>query len=100
MAYVSIPLSVLESQEYLSMTPAGQKFLIDLYALFHDCETFTIDMEKPTYYRQPAGSFLNKKVSNLLDSGLIEVVGSVKRKFTYQRVFAFTHPAFQLERAA
>lgn len=91
MNFVSIPLAVLDAPQYMAMTPAEQKFLIDLYVLFHDCETFTVDMNEPAKYRQPVGATLNRKIRTLLTSGLIEVVS--RRKSTLQRVFVFKYPA-------
>jgi hypothetical protein len=48
MSYVSIPLAALESPEFMALSLADQKFLIDLYVAFHDCQRFTIDMNCPT----------------------------------------------------
>lgn len=94
MNYVPIPLAALESPGFLGMTLADQKFLIDLYVVFADCERFTIDMNSQEQYRQPSGATLQRKIRALLAAGLIQVVGSIGRADHKRRVFAFTYPAF------
>jgi hypothetical protein len=94
MNFVPIPLEALESQGFLDLSLSDQKFLIDLYVTHHDCERFTIDMDQPEQYRQPAGATLQRKVRGLLAAGLIRVVGAIGRPDHARRVFTFTYPAF------
>lgn len=94
MSYVPIPLEALESQGFLGLSLSDQKFLIDLYVTHHDCERFTIDLDAPQQYRQPAGASLRRKTRALLDAELLQVVGTIGRHFPPRRIFAFTYPAF------
>lgn len=95
MTYIPIPLDVLDAPGYAALTHAEQRFLLDLYVLFHDCERFTIDMYKPQQYRQSKGVFLGRKVRALINAGLLQIVGMIGRPDHRRRVFAFTYPAFE-----
>jgi len=88
--YVQIPAPLFESKEFNSLSWGDQKFLLCLYRLFHDCETFTIDLKKPTDYLQSSGVSLEGRVCHLVTSCLIEVCGKQKTIFNkYRRVFKF-----------
>jgi hypothetical protein len=96
MGYVCIPLHVLESPEFIAMQLCDQKFLIDLYTLFHDCETFTIDLTKPTEYRQSKSANMSPKVLRLLKYGFIVISGEMKKTGKKNvRVFSFKYPCKQ-----
>lgn len=108
MAYVSIPLSALESPEYLSLYWAHREFLIALYVEHNDAERFSIACNQPQTYRMKPGVNLQRRIRALMDSGLIVLDGmqAVRgRNATggycfHRRVFRFKYPAFQLEQAA
>ena len=101
MTYISIPLEVLESPAYLALTEANQKFLIDLYVIFADCERFTIDMRKQAEYRQPEKANLAVKINTLLDAGFLKVVDRIgPHPMNSRRVFSFAHPAREALEAA
>lgn len=93
MEYVTIPIEALESPDYLGLSPFEQKFLIDLYVIFRDAQCWTVDMTRPQDYRQSPGASLNRKVTSLLNAGLIQVVGTTGKPGNARRVFSFTHPA-------
>jgi hypothetical protein len=93
MSYLALPLAALESPDYLALSLSDQKFLIDLYISFHDCERFTVEMDHPELYRQPAGATLQRKVAKLLAAGLIRVVDTTGRGNQIRRVFCFAYPA-------
>lgn len=88
--YVQIPAPLFESKEFHSLSWGNQKFLICLYRLFHDCETFTIELKKPEDYFQPSGMTLTRRVWDLLQSGVIEICGQQETIFKKRRrVFKF-----------
>jgi hypothetical protein len=98
---IAIPIAALDSQGYQDLTLADKYFLIELYRLFFDTERFTIDAERPQDYRQPRGTRLVRKTNVLLDAGLIKAVDLHKNGSNhYQRIFVFTYPAMEVERAA
>ena len=101
MAYISIPLEVLESPAYLALTEANQKFLIDLYVIFGDCSRFTIDMRKQADYRQPEKANLAVKIRTLLDAGFLKVAERIgPHPLNSRRIFSFVYPAREALEAA
>ncbi len=93
MEYAAIPLAVLNSEKFLSLSMQQRMFLIDLYAIFLDCETFTIYMKRPQDYRQKPFSGMSKKIASLINSGFLKVVGSqVVDECHTRRVFSFCYP--------
>ncbi len=102
MDYLPIPFDVLDSESYQSLTPGDKYFLIELYALYFDCERFTINADRPQDYRQPPKANLCRKIGRLVDCGLLRAVDLAKNGNNhYQRVFAFTYSALgALDRAA
>lgn len=100
MSYVTLPLAALDSDAYAGLTSGDQKFLIDLYVIFSDCERFTVDIYKQTMYRQPAGANLERKLRRLIDAGLLEIVGTSGHGGQMRRVFSFTYPVHELAEAA
>lgn len=91
---IPLPADLLNAPAYQSLTPSDKIFVIELYAMFHDTERFTIEMDKPANYRQP-GTILNRKVARLLDIGLLKIVGSTGRADHARRVFTFAYPAME-----
>ncbi|MBV8667047.1 MAG: hypothetical protein JO269_11245 [Burkholderiaceae bacterium] len=92
--FVAIPLLVLNAPEYAELQWGDKQLLIDLYVLFSDCASFTVDLDKPRDYRQPPCAAMNVRLVRLLKSGLLQVVGKLqKKRGRVQRVFAFRHPA-------
>jgi hypothetical protein len=94
MDYIPLPLDMLESKEYQSLTLAEKAFIIDLYAKHYDCETFTIDTRRPEDYHLPPKCNIFRKVNAMIDSGLVECIGLRKGgTFHYLRVLRFKYPA-------
>lgn len=88
---IPLPADLLSAPAYRALTDADKTFIIELYALFHDAERFTIDMERPLDYRQLPGAKLSIKVSRLLRAGLILIVGKAGLPSHERRVFALTY---------
>lgn len=94
MELLTMPVSVLDSQEYNALKLAEKHFLIDLYVLFSDCASFTIDMERPQDYRQKAciENYMARRVAGLVASGLLNVtLRPAARKGPMQRVYSFKY---------
>jgi hypothetical protein len=92
--FVAIPLQVLNAPEYAQLQWGDKQLLIDLYVLFSDCESFTVDLDKPLNYRQPPCAAMNVRLVRLLRSGLLLVSGKMqKKRGRVQRVFGFKHAA-------
>lgn len=92
MDIVAIPACVFESSEYRRLTLANKHLLIELYAMFGDCERFTIDLDRPVQYNQPQKAHMGRKVMALVNSGLLQTVDLAKNGNNhYQRVFSFKY---------
>jgi hypothetical protein len=100
MSYLGIPLEVLESPAYLALSDANQRFLLDLYVTFADCECFTICMDKPEQYRQPKGATLQRKVTALINAGFLRVERFTGHQSNPKRVFAFVNKPLEIAEAA
>lgn len=102
MDFIAIPAEVLQSHEYQKLTLGNKHLLIELYAMFGDCERFTIDLDNPVLYKQPQKAHMGRKVTALVNSGLIRTVDLTKcGKCHYKRVFTFKYPATEaFEKAA
>lgn len=92
---VSIPLSLFDDPTFSKLQPGDLRFLLCLYAEFHDTERFTIDLKDPLAYRQSGGAWLVNRVKRLCNKGFLEVVDKQeKRKKGYRgfvRVFSFKY---------
>lgn len=95
MSNVIIPLSLFDDPTFSKLQPGDLRFLLCLYAEFHDTERFTIDLKDPSAYRQSGGAWLVNRVNRLCKKGFIEVVDKQeKRKKGYRgfvRVFSLKH---------
>lgn len=89
--YVQIPLALFESDEYKGLSNSCQRFLITLYAMFHDTETFTIELHEPEKYSEPKGCELNRKVLTLVKLGFLVIDSYYKkdRRTGRKRIFKF-----------
>lgn len=76
---VSIPISLFDDPTFNKLYPGDMKFLLCLYAEFHDTEQFTINLETPEVYRQSAGVYLANRIGRLCKAGFLEVVGKQRK---------------------
>lgn len=91
-----IPGQLLDSQEYKSLTDAQKFFLINLYICFGDCESFTIDEDKPQDIRQGNAdpSTIYRKIRAILDAGIVLSKSQFnKKKCRPERVYSFKYTA-------
>lgn len=98
---VALPLPLLDSPEYRALKWGTQRFLIDLYIVFNDVERFTIDTPHPEQYRQSEGCWLPRRITELLNAGLLLQDGTMRKGPCHaQRVFRFKYSINQLQEAA
>jgi len=72
---VVIPLELFDDPAFNKLQPGDMKFLLCLYADYHDTERFTIDLQRPEDYRQSSGVWLVHRIKRLTKSGLLQIVG-------------------------
>lgn len=72
---VCIPAEVFETAAYKALLFSDKLLLLTLYALFWDCQTFTVDLKTPRMYGVKDVGLLNQRVLTLLRVGLLKVVG-------------------------
>jgi|SRR6185437_1092537 len=75
MECVTLPVPMLDCDEYRGLASREKQFLIDLYICFGDCETFTIDAERPQEYRQRHcdAATIYRKLRALISAGLVSI---------------------------
>jgi hypothetical protein len=90
---VSIPLAVLENEQYMALPPRARDFMIKLYMMFDDCRTFTIDFDSPEQYGKAPGAQIAWMTAKLVDVGVIDIVARRPRcqRGPSQRVYAFRY---------
>lgn len=97
---IQIPVALIDSAEYQSLSWGCREFLIGVYAAHADCSRFTLDWDRPEQYRQSPGVWLQRKIAQLVKAGLIEHDGFKEirgRNATggyrvNKRVFRFKYP--------
>ena len=77
---VSIPLSLFDDPAFNKLQPGDMKFLLCLYAEFHDTERFTINLDTPGEYRQSGGVYLANRIARLVKAGFLDVVDKQEKK--------------------
>jgi hypothetical protein len=94
--YFTLPVGLLAAREYRRLQNLDKLFLIALYALHGDCERFQIDTSDPVRYfgKDIVKYEFTRKISVLVQSGLIRAVGSAQWGPTrrQRRVFEFFYP--------
>lgn len=95
MSYVAIPTEVFDSPEYLALKTNNREFLIRLYALFGDCDQFTVNYKTPAEYGDADSSTIRGKLAALVRAGLVLVASSIEREGCgrRQRVLQFKYSA-------
>lgn len=88
-------MSLFDDPEFNKLQPGDMKFLLCLYAEFHDTERFTIDLNNPLAYRQSGGAWLVNRVKRLCNKGFLEVVDKQEKRSKgyrgFVRVFSFKY---------
>lgn len=74
METVTIPLAVFDDPSFNKLQPGDMKFLLCLYADYHDTERFTINLQTPEAYRQSNGVWLVDRVKRLCKAGFLQIV--------------------------
>lgn len=100
MNYVAIPNEIFESPEYRAMTAGQREFVLRLYHLFGDCESFTIDYKTPDQYGEKDSSCMNTKLAAAIKAGFVYVAEKPEQECRgpRQRIMKFkysTEEAYQ-----
>lgn len=94
MDFAAIPMVVLDSPKFKALQYGDQKFIIDLYIVFGDCEQFIIDLNRPEDCRQAHGSNLARRINRVIAAGFLEVCSLAKASpCHYRRVYRLCYPA-------
>ncbi len=92
METITLPIALIDSPEFNGLQWGDQKFLFSLYAVFHDTQRFTIDINEPEQYRQSRGVYLVNRIHRLVKAGLLIITGRQKAsKYGHVRVFEFKY---------
>lgn len=98
MGIIALPDQLFSDPEYKNLRNGHRLFLLDLYVMFNDCERFTIDMSRPTDYKQPYSPTLCRRINALLKSGLLEIAGKQQTgPGRYLRIFSFKHASHDID---
>ena len=101
MDFAALPLAAFDSPEFKVLPWGAQRFLLDLYIVFHDVERFTIDWNRPEDYRQSPGVALCRRINELLASGLLICEATRKKGMCHkERIFRFKYQTGQVKQAA
>lgn len=92
MSHLALPLEMFDMPTYRRLRNATQRFLIDLYVVFFDCERFTIDITTPQLYRQTPGAMISTRINELVDAGILIAEREKLPGKHARRVYQFAYP--------